>query len=63
MTKKASTSSALPIVQLEPFGNLLLDNANPRLAELTLSIKEQDLQRSPEVTQVCLPKLTHGSAD
>ncbi len=33
---------ALPNVQLEPYGNLLLDPDNPRLAELKLTIKEQD---------------------
>jgi hypothetical protein len=41
VTKKASTTP-LPNVQLAPFGNLFLDNANPRLAELNLSIREQD---------------------
>lgn len=41
MTTKSS--GALPQeVHLEPYGNLLLDPDNPRLAELKLTIKEQD---------------------
>jgi hypothetical protein len=40
MTTKSTTE--LSDVQLEPYGNLFLDPDNPRLAELRLTIKDQD---------------------
>ena len=47
----------LPDVHLEPYGNLWLDPANPRLAELKLNIKEQDrilhwLWKNKEVSEL-----------
>jgi hypothetical protein len=42
MASKSTSPASLPEVQLEPFGNLFLDPENPRLAELKLTINEQD---------------------
>ena len=39
---KRPSEAHLPEIHLEPFGNLLLDPDNPRLAELKLTIKDQD---------------------
>jgi hypothetical protein len=64
MAKKPSEAH-LPEVQLEPYGNLLLDPENPRLAELKLTIKEQDrilqwLWKNNEVSELVDSMLAGG---
>src|SRR5437867_4239166 len=64
MPKKTS-AAPLPEVHLEPYGNLPLDPPNPRIAELKLTIKDQDrilqwLWKNKAVSELVVSMLAGG---